>query len=74
MSKKTEINLNIKLTFTGGLTIKERNATIEKFTEAVIFEINNVGIVPDDCEECTATIKVTEPITGNSTEFNFMEF
>ena len=66
--------LTIELTFTGGLTQAERNETVKKLAEHIIRDIDTAGIVPDDCEEMTASIVVKDVETDITVKHNFMEF
>lgn len=66
--------LTIELSFTGGLTQAERNETVKKLAEHIIRDIDTAGIVPDDCEEMTASIVVKDVETDITVTHNFMQF
>jgi len=66
--------LTIELTFTGGLTQAERNQVVKNFADHIIRDIDTAGIVPDDCEEMTASIVVKDVETDIAVTHNFMQF
>jgi hypothetical protein len=72
--KTATMKLEITLTFSGGLTKTERNQVVKNFADHIIRDIDTAGIVPDDCEEMTASIVVKDVETDIAVKHNFMQF
>jgi hypothetical protein len=52
--------LTIEIAYSGGLTQAERNETVKRLAEHIIRDIDTAGIVPDGCDEYTASITVKD--------------
>jgi hypothetical protein len=72
--KKATMKLEVTLTFSGGLTKKQRNSVLFNLHNQLVRDVETAGIVPDDCDEYTETIKVTDTENGSSLEKNFNIF
>jgi len=66
------MKLEVTLTFSGGLTKKQRTSLMYHFTAQLIRHIDVAGIVPDDIAQYTKHIKVTDTEDGNSMEHEFV--
>ena len=59
-----KITLTVELTFSGELTKRQADDVVENVLNSLIHTTNTAGLVPDDAEEHTETITVTNPESG----------
>jgi hypothetical protein len=58
MEKTTTVKLEVTLEFSGHMPFNHRQQVITNVFNALIHEIDTVGIVPDHCEEYTKVVTV----------------
>ena len=69
--KADKIYLTVELKFSGMLTQLERNQVVKKLAEHIIRDIDTAGIVPDGCDEYTASITVKDVETDIAVTHKF---
>jgi hypothetical protein len=67
-------SLEIHLEFSGTLTESQHAQIVQNVLDSLIHTVDTAGLVPDDAEQYTEIIKVSDPNSGVRASHNFSFF